>query len=361
MPKAKILCPGCGQGFSRNRALRRHRCPPPCPSTSTVAEPLPDAVPPPQSPTPIVTESPRPSASTFELPSPQAPPNDFELPPQLPTSTAAEPSVQPPPQPVTEPLRPSQVFNVASPSTPDLVLGPPSDSDLFDAETDLGEMETDALTRLASPLQDPLSPMLSPPTRPPPDWRDAQVPSSFPFHSVAHRGTQTGDAVPADASTQTPAVRSPLSSVRRQVLQGRPEHEVQLICVPRRADQSLSCTPGIPSNTWDTSHPRPLCDCTRCVRHLADLLAAERGRNSIHQSRLRFHSLPGLNLRPASTSLLRRVQERFAETADSRLLACGCHSCHVHRQFVAAWRTALDLARQEAAGAQGSCPPRGHP
>ena len=116
--------------------------PSPCPPTPTVADPLPDAVPPPQSPTPIVTESPRPSASTFELPSPQAPPNDFELPPQLPTSTAAEPSVQPPPQPVTEPLRPSQVFNVASPSTPDLVLGPPSDSDLFDAETDLGEMET---------------------------------------------------------------------------------------------------------------------------------------------------------------------------------------------------------------------------
>ena len=87
------------------------------------------------------------------------------------------------------------------------------------------------------------------------------------------------------------------------------------------------------------------CDCSRCVRHLLDLVESERGQQSISQARLRYHSLPGMNLRPATATKLRRLQESFAARAATRRLACSCRSCVVHHQFVAVWRATLEINR----------------
>ena len=380
MSKAKIVCTRCYQWYCRNRALRRHRCSPSLPAT----------VAPPQAPTPTVAEPPRP-------PSPVSAP-----PPQQSSPTVTEP---------TRPHRPSpyRYLRRHHRPSPDRCAHrrpsrrhrpPPSRRARRHRSPPLRQS-----SRHHSPPPNHLArrQTSTPPCRRLQTWSwghqatttySTPGPNSMAWRSIllmsSHRRSATRchryrrrrlDRRPTGGifahrihSLSTPSpikkhrlacgscrrhhsdarVRSPLSSVRRQVLQGPPEQEVQLVCVPRLPDQSASCTPGIPSNTWDPRLPRPLCDCSRCVQHLLDLLHADRGRHPSSQPRLRFHSLPSMSLCPASTTLLRRLQERFAEMTDLRLLACGCHSFHVHRQFIAIWRAALELARQDSAGEQRS-------
>lgn len=306
MPKTKALCNRCKEEFHRFRALRRHRCPA-------------AAVPPPPPPDPTGTQ-PVQEERAQEVAS-------------LTTGAA--------PEAASGPLAPP------SQASPYLEIEAPQDDDLDEAIAE-SVAAPDAPATSADSTYQPLSPPPWSPSRSPLAGYYTEPSGHFPFPAIAYQSTQTDDIGRVDTASQTVAELSPLRRVRRQVLQEGSTHNIQLVPVRRNPQQTSASAPDVPSGTWDTRLPRPQCDCTRCVRHLLDLIEGDRGQQPVTQARLRYHSLPGMNLRAAAATELRRLQEGFAARAVTRRLACGCRSCVVHRQFVAVWRAALDINRTDS-------------
>ena len=105
----------------------------------------------------------------------------------------------------------------------------------------------------------------------------------------------------------------------------------------------------------DLRQRRRLCDCAKCVRHATQILSTSWSAETPITLGLRFVTLPGLHVPASITSDRGYLVDTLQQQAEKMLLVCSCPHCTVHRNFVAAWITARQLA--EAGRKKDPLPP----
>jgi len=193
------------------------------------------------------------------------------------------------------------------------------------------------------------------PSRPLEDWETEELCSvSPPSHLIDGRLPAYGSPLPVtpsppppsplpsapvtptswlDAATQTNVWWSPTHRVRRRVL----ERHVQTLTLYPPASQSYG-------NAVDTTRPRRICDCRRCVRHQLDLTAKDVHSEFLPSSPgVRYIHLPGLPLVVSSATQRNQLDHVLRRKPSKTLVACGCQTCQAHRQLAEAWTSSLAL------------------
>jgi len=175
-------------------------------------------------------------------------------------------------------------------------------------------------------------------------------PSSLRTPEMARRVVESGIApAPTHAETQTDSGLSPLSTVRRRILQNDGD-TIPLIPVRRHPLDQHGGPPPDPARV-SVRRARQLCDCRWCVKHQRDVLhespivpphAASPG--------LRFVTIPGAELPKSRSTDRQQLMEELGRRPERWALACLCHYCELHRQFVSTWRAVRHLTSPRKTG-----------
>ena len=109
------------------------------------------------------------------------------------------------------------------------------------------------------------------------------------------------------------------------------------------------------ASTLENGVQRRICDCTGCVSH-ATSVVRQPSLQPVSQpktSGVRFVHLPGLGLRSAGRVETMTLQRQMEQRT---LLACGCHTCTLHRNLAKAWLAARRLGNRSPRGGKLSRP-----
>jgi hypothetical protein len=168
--------------------------------------------------------------------------------------------------------------------------------------------------------------------------------------STASTGTQTSNT--EDLPLDYLRIRPPHPKSRRILFQGS-KADLSAVCAPcpklcQPLDDSLPVARTeeidyiIMASQKDPVSSARLCDCVECVEHAISMYRArvstqlEKLPRSINA--LRLVTLPGVQVRPSSSSQRCELQSVWQNVPQTTPLFCVCGHCVAHRLFLVSWR-----------------------
>ena len=207
--------------------------------------------------------------------------------------------------------------------------------------------------------QSPSSSLLLSPL--PDDWVEeiiVDVPDETPLNSAPDRvmnATENSNVAGRDIEAVVPGPPSrPLQvfcddgRLRRQMPANIQQH---LIVINPTNETRSNATMTQTENEFATciNDQRRLCDCLSCVSHALRLATRIYATEMPSMPGVRFLTLPGLSLQPATKEQVLQLVQFFDKHPEQSLVACGCVTCARHRNLAKAWRQALSIQNDTTA------------